>query len=622
MITRLSTHLFVLGLVLGTHVARGQAVSFVRHLSGVQPSESAVAVTRDSTGIYAVTSEAVRKLDSTGAAIWMRPVRNGRGVAGNGSGVYVAGVTSQALPGEEAYSLQDVFVQRYDSDGNLLWTHQFGTAGDDDVRGVAADATGVYVAGMSLQSLPVGYLRKYDPLGNLLWERSSPTIVQSVAVSADGVYIALISNPAGKSRSLVKYDAAGTELWTREFGDSAFFSTITATSAGLFAAGMQLSTAGSTSHPFLARYDSDGAELWTRPILNVSPGQPFVLDLAADDDGVYFAATGTIPNPCPSGGQDQIAMMYGLDGSEVWRMQFGSYGDDHNAGIASDGSGLYVLGTHADGVVLAGVAKRPEEARAPIPRITWGCVLNAASLIGGAVAPGEIVTILGTGMGPQEAAKADLATGVASRSLAGVSVLFNGIAAPLLMVSGERITAIVPHAVEVGSPVDIQVEYQGVRSSSMTFPVQSSRMGLFSQDGFGTGAGAVLNQDGTLNSPSNPAERGTIVSLYGTGAGRTDALVADGTVIISTPPPNLTSSVFAALGPLGDNYLDDSDYAQVVSAGLVTGSVDGLAQINIKLDVFITPGVRSLHLVVGSDPYSMPYPVMFPTGNEVTIAVR
>jgi uncharacterized protein (TIGR03437 family) len=616
--------LFLLGLVLGMHAARGQAVSFVRRLSGAQPFESAAGITRDATGIYTVTSAAVRKLDSAGALIWMRPVSNCRGVARSESGIYVTGVTGQAIAGEQAYGLQDVFVQRYDTDGNLLWTRQFGAAGDDDVRGVAADATGVYVGGVSVSSLPVGYLRKYDPLGNLLWVRSPSAAVQSVAVSGGGVYIALISSPAGKGRSLVKYDADGTELWAREFGDSSFFSTITAGSAGVFAAGMQLPTAaGSGSYPFIARYDSDGVELWNHPILNISPGSPFgPFGLAADDDGVYFSASGTIPNPCPSGGQDQIVLMYGMDGAEIWRTQLGSYGEDYNAGLVPDAAGgLYVLGTHVDGVVLAAVAKKAEVAPALTPKIMWGCVLNAASLIGGAIAPGEIVALLGAGMGPEQAVKQDPATAVASGSLAGVSVLFNGMAAPLLMVSGERISAIVPRAVEVGSTVDIQVEYQGVRSPSMTLPVRSSRIGLFSQDGSGTGAGAVLNQDGSLNSPSNPAGRGTIVSLYATGGGPTDALVADGMVIVS-PPPNLASSVYAALGPVGDDYVDDSDYAEVVSAGLVAGSVDGLVQVNIKLDGFITPGIRSLHLVIGSDPYSMPYPAVFPKENEVTIAVR
>jgi uncharacterized protein (TIGR03437 family) len=620
--TRIRTYLFVLGLVLGAHVARGQAVSIVRRLSGSQPFESAVAITRDATGLYALTTAAARKLDSTGAVIWMRPVSDSRGVAGNGSGIYVTGVTSQALSGEQALGLIDVFVQRYDSDGNVLWTRQFGTAGDDDVRGIAADTTGVYLAGLSVQSPPVGYLRKYDPLGNLLWAHSSPAAVQSIAVSGDSVYIALIASPAGMGRSLAKYNADGTELWTKDFGNSAFFSTITASSAGVFAAGIQLPTASSNSYPFIARYDSDGAELWNRPILGVSPGQPFgPFGLAADADGVYFAANGTIPSPCPSGGQDQIVLMYSVDGAEVWRMQFGSYGEDQSAGIASDENGLTVLGTHAEGVVLATVAKRAEAVSALIPKISWGCVLNAASLIGGAIVPGEIVTVLGAGMGPEQAVKADLSTGIALGSLAGVRVLFNGIAAPLLMVSGERITAIVPHAVEVGSAVDVHVEYQGVRSSPMTLPVQSSRIGLFSQNGLGTGAGAVLNQDGSINSPSNPAERGTIISLYATGGGPTDKPIADG-MIVASPPPNLTSSVYAALNPVGDIYVDDSDYAEVVFAGLVSDSVDGLVQVNIKLDGSITPGIRSLHVVVGSDPYSIPFPAVFSKGNEVTIAVR
>src|SRR5579883_1767808 len=214
--TRTGTGLFVLGLVLGMDAARGQGISFVRQLSGAQALENAVGITRDATGFYAVTNAAIRKLDSAGADIWMRPVRASRAVAGNGSGIYVAGVTSQALPGEQAYGFQDGFVQRYDSDGNLLWTHQFGTAGEDDVRGLASDATGVYVGGRSVQSAAVGYLQKYDPSGKLLWARSSADIVQSVAVSGGGVYVALASNPADKVRSLVKYDAEGAAVWTRE----------------------------------------------------------------------------------------------------------------------------------------------------------------------------------------------------------------------------------------------------------------------------------------------------------------------------------------------------------------------------------------------------------------------
>src|SRR4051812_33169435 len=107
--TRMRLPVCVLGLVLGTHSARGQAVSFVRHLSGAQPLESATAITRDASGFYSLTTAAIRKLDSSGAVIWMRPVSGGRNVAANGSGVYVAGVTSHALPGEQGYGLLDVF---------------------------------------------------------------------------------------------------------------------------------------------------------------------------------------------------------------------------------------------------------------------------------------------------------------------------------------------------------------------------------------------------------------------------------------------------------------------------------------------------------------------------------
>ena len=93
------TRFFVLGL-LGAHAALGQTISFVRHLSGAQSLEGAVAVTRDATAMYVLTTASVRKVDFTGAVNWMRPVAGGRSIVANGSGVYVAGVTRRALPGD------------------------------------------------------------------------------------------------------------------------------------------------------------------------------------------------------------------------------------------------------------------------------------------------------------------------------------------------------------------------------------------------------------------------------------------------------------------------------------------------------------------------------------------
>ncbi len=48
----------------------------------------------------------------------------------------------------------------------------------------------------------------------------------------------------------------------------------------------------------------------------------------------------------------------------------------------------------------------------------------------------------------------------------------------------------------------------GERVAAVRMPVLGSRPGIFTVDGSGRGQGAILNEDGTLNSPSNPARKG------------------------------------------------------------------------------------------------------------------
>ncbi len=65
--------------------------------------------------------------------------------------------------------------------------------------------------------------------------------------------------------------------------------------------------------------------------------------------------------------------------------------------------------------------------------------------------------------------------------------------------------------------MDVPVEYNGVRSDAVTAPVLTSRPGVFSVDGSGQGQGTILNENGSPNSPTNPAARGSIITLYATG---------------------------------------------------------------------------------------------------------
>ncbi len=215
------------------------------------------------------------------------------------------------------------------------------------------------------------------------------------------------------------------------------------------------------------------------------------------------------------------------------------------------------------------------------PRISPGCPVNAASYLGGGVVPGEIVTIFGAAMGPPNLVPLSLtAEGRLDTTLAGARILFNDAPAPLLYVSDKQSSAIVPYALAGRTSVDVQVEYQGLQSDVVTVPVLPARPGIFSLDGSGLGPLAILNENGTVNSPSNPADRGSIVTIYATGGGERDPAVADGQIIGDVlPRTSLPISVWFDNGPEFDYFA----YGEVLYAGGSPGSFAGLLQLNVRV---------------------------------------
>jgi uncharacterized protein (TIGR03437 family) len=230
----------------------------------------------------------------------------------------------------------------------------------------------------------------------------------------------------------------------------------------------------------------------------------------------------------------------------------------------------------------------------PIPVAVSGpsisAVANAASNRAGAVSPGEIVEIYGAGIGPAALAVSSLdPNGRLSNLWAATRILFDGVAAPLLYVSGSQAAAIVPYAVDGHAQTQITVEYQGTASSPMAVPVVAAAPGIFSADTSGQGQGAILNQDNSLNSTSNPAASGSIVVLYATGEGQTAPGGVDGQMA-GQPFPAPKLAVTVAVN--GQN-------AEILYAGAAPGEVAGLLQINIRLPLGLTAGNIPVSFSVG-----------------------
>ena len=191
--------------------------------------------------------------------------------------------------------------------------------------------------------------------------------------------------------------------------------------------------------------------------------------------------------------------------------------------VATDPSAQAVAATETDGSIAV-----QGDAASALPLQAWG-VLNGASLLPGPVAPGEIVTLFGAAIGP-------------------ASVLFDGVPAPILYSGPSQINLVVPFEVQNKPNTQVQV-VQGTQTvAQLQVPVADASPAIFAADGSGAGAGAILNQDYSLNTPSTPAAKGSVVMIFATGAGQTDPQPARSN---SSDPVNGRGSWRLPVGPNG-----------------------------------------------------------------------
>ncbi len=219
---------------------------------------------------------------------------------------------------------------------------------------------------------------------------------------------------------------------------------------------------------------------------------------------------------------------------------------------------------------------------APLPNIT--SVGNAGSYVGGNISPGEIITIFGTGLGPTPPVTSPTvdATGLVTKTLGQVQVTINGFPCPMLYASNTQVTAVVPYELARYLSATIIVQYLGQTSQGISAGVVPAAPALFTANASGTGPGAILNPNLTLNSPGNPANKGDTVALYMTGEGQTS-------------PPGVTGkvTVVSAVGPLTPQPLlavgvtINGQPAAVAFYGEAPGLVSGVMQVN----VVIPPGL-------------------------------
>ncbi len=339
---------------------------------------------------------------------------------------------------------------------------------------------------------------------------------------------------------------------------------------------------------YLSHLSADGSALvYSTYIPNAITATGFDFDLDSAGSAFVAVAPGTVVLAA-SPGAFQSGLV-GNTGSDVIVAKFTSNGQFAGATYA------YVAATSGGGPLIAVAANgaimlaEGDPDKTVISIFPWLTVQNAASGTAGTVAPGEIVTLRGYGIGPATAAVAPSQAPV--EQLGGTQVTFGGIAAPVFSAQSQQVTVQVPWEIAGQTSTEVVVTYDGPPAvASIPVVVATAEPGIY----------VVANSDWTLNSPSNPAKAGGLITIYGTGGGVTNPPgITGGLWPITASLPTLTLPVSVTIG---------GTIAMVLYAGSAPTLESGYFQINVALPSGLqaSSAVKLVVTVGGSSSVAVP----------------
>jgi uncharacterized protein (TIGR03437 family) len=310
-----------------------------------------------------------------------------------------------------------------------------------------------------------------------------------------------------------------------------------------------------SSGGYLSHLSADGSALVYSTYIPTVTGLGLDLDSAGS---AFVAGVSGTAIVVASPGAFQSGLV-GNTGSDVIAAKFTSNGQFAGATYAyvspTAGGGPLIAVAPSGAITLAQGAPN----WTVISILPWLTAQNAASGVAGTVAPGELVTLRGYGLGPATAAVGS----------GGTQVTFGGIAAPVFSAQSQQVTVQVPWEIAGQTSTEVAVTYNGGppagSTASVPVVVATAAPGIY----------AVANSDGTVNSPSHPAKAGDSITIYGTGGGVTKPLgITGGSWSITGSLPALTLPVSVSIG--GTN-------ATVLYAGSAPTLESGYFQINVAL---------------------------------------
>ena len=309
----------------------------------------------------------------------------------------------------------DVFVAKFDSDGDHVWSKRFGGPYREQSMALVLDSNdNIVIAGSNqtgtdfgggLLSGPGAYILKLDASGNHVWSQGYPTdqfqgasaalaidttdnIIMTGSIGYPVDFGGGVLSPLGNWDAFVaKFDSSGTHLWSQRYGDADYqnaYNVAVAPGGDIVVAGSFSSTIDLGGGPlttsmgpdiFVARFDGDGAHEWSKrfggALIDGSSG--VIVDTSGDillaggfQSTVDFGGGGLTS----AGSYDIALAKFGGDGTHIWSRRYGGVDGEFAYGIGLDGSGnILMAGTYHDVADFGG---------GPLPHTSWDDVFVAS----------------------------------------------------------------------------------------------------------------------------------------------------------------------------------------------------------------------------------------------------
>lgn len=480
-----------------------------------------------------------------------------------------AGVADNSF--QPVFKLGDGFVAKVNPTASaLVYSTLIGGNRDDGVFGIAVDSSGsAYITGTtSSTNFPV----TASALQKTYRGPVNPTASALQLTFFYGDAFAAKLNPAGSALMYSTYLGGA--------GDDAGWAIRVDNAGNAYIAG-QTNSADFPTTATAVQKTYGGAGGQSQPI-----GDGFLVKLnAAGDTLTYSSYLG--------GSQDDTAAGLAIDSAGNAYITGAALSRNFPVSSSAPQKAFAGAGQYAEPYGDAFVAKVTDLPGAE-PAISIAAVVNAASYTTGSVAPGEVVTIYGKGLGPATLATGDFSgpNRTLQTNVSGARILFDGYAAPIVYTSQGQASVIVPYEIANSPTTQVTAEFGGNKSAALTLNVAPSAPGLFTLNQQGTGPAVVYNQDGTVNSADNPAKAGDIIVIYGTGEGQTVPSGVTGKVT-DAPYPKIAQSVSVTV--------DNKPSPDIFYSGGVPFVVAGVFQINARVPQDITEaGAKKLSVKIGS----------------------